>query len=182
MAYLGRMKAIRKAQKRGRFVGDPGLFSGIGKALKKIQPLKMLGKVAAKVLPVIPGVGQVYNTVKSIETTLFPSTKKFYGPGTMLNSLEQGAGWAKPSMSASPAYSGPMLGPGTEKWTYAPGYEPGGSVGQRLGGTGRRYRRMNPMNPKAANRAIRRIKSVRKILRSIESSLPKQRATATRRK
>lgn len=34
-------------------------------------------------------------------------------------------------------------------------------------------RRMNPLNARAARRAIRRIKSVRKIVRGIESSLPK---------
>lgn len=179
MAYLGKRKAMLKLMKRGRMVGDPGLFKSIGKALKKIQPLKALGKVAGKVLPVIPGVGQAYNLVKSVETTLFPSTKKFYGPGTMLGSLEQAAGF-KASGSAVPFT---QVGSGGETWTVAPEYGPGGE--KQLAGYGpmrRRYRRMNPMNPKAANRAIRRIKSVRKILRSIESSLPKQRATHTRRK
>jgi hypothetical protein len=54
-------------------------------------------------------------------------------------------------------------------------------------GSGRivRNRHMNPLNASAARRAIRRIKGARRMLRSIESSLPKRaapRTSSTRRK
>lgn len=101
-----------------------------------------------------------------------------------------GAAIALPGfVSGGPAYGLPtggfIPGPDWPSWnaymTKATGRQFGSSSGAGIGGFGgasgsfgRRYRRMNPGNAKAARRAIRRIKSVRKLLKGIESQLPRR--------
>lgn len=176
----GRNLMIRYGQLRGgagyrntRLLrGDPGFLGGLG---------KIVGKVAPKLLGAIPGVGTAINVAslgatalgavrsfgkaKNLTTSLAPIT----GPGSVggLATVTRG-GLGKLALGAGAVGAGAY---GATKVA--------GMIGAR--GERRRYRRMNPLNPKAANRAIRRIKAVRKLCRSIESSLPKQKASCSRK-
>jgi hypothetical protein len=145
--------------------GDPGLLGSIGKVLGKALPI-------AKV---IPGVGNVLSAV-SLGSAAIGAVKSIKGASQAVNASK-----ALVPISQVPGNI-PRIGGLGKALTLGAGAAALGAGGaalvNRMGGTGRRYRRMNPLNPKAANRAIRRIKAVRKLCRSIESSLPKQRTAS----
>lgn len=104
----------------------------------------------------------------------------------MPTAMPGGAALALPGfVSGGPAYGLPTGGfiPGPD-WPSWNAYMTK-STGRQFGASGdfgplahpsvlKRYRRMNPGNAKAARRAIRRIKSVRKLLKGIESQLPRR--------
>lgn len=161
-----------------------GLFSGIGKAFGKIG--KAVGKVASSpvgglALGFIPGGGivstiarqaigaaaQKYGGGSAPAQALMKMPKVFPG-GSPLQLLPSKGGFGDPSVinrlmqKQFPGWGLP-----------AKGFS-GGYLGAGASGTWQRRRRMNPGNVRAARRAIRRIKSVRKLLKSIESQLPKR--------
>lgn len=158
-------------RRMGLLRGDPGFLGSIG---------KIVGKVAPKLLGAIPGVGTALNIAsiggmalgaakslgkaKNMTTALAPIT----GPGSVggLATVTRG-GIGRLALGAGAVGAG--------------AYGASKVAGMLGSGQRRRYRRMNPLNPKAANRAIRRIKAVRKLCRSIESSLPKQKASCSRK-
>lgn len=153
-----------------RQVGDPGIFSSIGKALKGVAG------VAANLLP--GPVGAVARTVIG---------------------ASGGGGSARPPMMTMMA---PQAGPGGV--VPVPGFGgalqrmlPGGASGyttgacitkdgrpRRIKANGQCWKRpsMNAGNMKAAARAIRRITAARRMLKALERSLPKVKATGGKRR
>lgn len=170
MAKRSLAVAMMQARRRGPFRtahmrGDPGLFGSIGKVLGKALPI-------AKV---IPGVGNVLSAVSLGSTALGAAKAIMKRPP----SLPQVGGLQPFQVPRMPSGIGGLVRTGA---AVAGGAAAATAINRMTqGGTGRRYRRMNPLNPKAANRAIRRIKAVRKLCRSIESSLPKQKASCRTR-
>jgi len=137
--------------------GDPGFLGNIVKGIGKV--VGTVAKVALPVAKVLPGVGTLATIAGGAASILARPGQNLPRP-----MLPIPTGLFKPGSG----HAQRMLSP---------------DFGNVKGGASstspfRRRRRMNPMNHKAANRAIRRIKAVRKIVRSIESSLPKQRASA----
>lgn len=146
--------------RRSQLRGDPGLFGSIGKILGKVAPI-------AKV---IPGVGNVLSAV-SLGGAAIGAAKGLVKAKSAL-----------PAVGGLQTFQLPKAGlGGLGKLALGAGAVAGGigaaGIAERMmKGERRRYRRMNPLNHKAATRAVRRIKAVRKLCRSIESSLPKQKA------
>lgn len=152
---LKRAMVARRAVRFHR--GDPGFFGSLAKGIGKV--VGTVAKVAAPIARVVPGLG----TVAGIASLAGGIISKPKIPQLPAFPKVPGLQFGRPPSTAGLPNFGTVVG------------------GASSTHPARRRRRMNPMNHKAANRAIRRIKAVRKIVRSIESSLPKQRATAPRR-
>jgi len=190
MAYLGRYKAFQKFRKRAGMVGDPGLLKNLGKVLKKVVPAVASfipgGGLVKGAVGLVSGIAKKVQDIKKVGLITFDA-KEAARAATMRGGLFPSRGGVMGSKPGLGFIDPSIMGPSASDWQRAQDMMRNSGIvtgGVPMGAPGfrKRYRRMNPMNPRAANRAIRRIKSVRKILRSIESSLPKQRATATRRK
>lgn len=172
----GRSAMIRYTQLRyrgggsfrpGRYRGDPGFLGSLGKAIGGIA--KVAGKVALPLAKSLPGIGTAIS-VGGLALKGVGIAKSFLGPK---GKPPAGAGGA--------AFNSGLMSLGGPTITMTPQGQAMVDETRRQAGLGRRrYRRMNPLNPKAANRAIRRIKAVRKLVRGIESSLPKRAAPRAR--
>jgi hypothetical protein len=162
--------------------GDPGLFGslkkiagGIGKVLRS-----PVGQVASIVVPgglALKGLG-IAGRVAGVARRVLPGIGKVgagaaVGAGVSRALVPVGTRAVAPYV---PGFAGSAAGAGSGLGRFALGGAAGAAAAAALqGGPGvRRYRRINPLNPKAARRAIRRIKAVRKMVRSIESQLPKR--------
>lgn len=159
-AQMARMRAVRP--RTHGFRGDPGLFGSIGKILGKVAPIAKVIPGVGNVLSAVGLAGTAVGALKGVKSVMSASKAVVpYTGGAPLLKIPSGIGGVLKGGAlvaggaGAAAVAGRILGPGT----------------------GRRYRRMNPLNHKAATRAVRRIKAVRKLCRSIESSLPKQKAS-----
>lgn len=140
--------------------GDPGIFSGVGRALRSVA------RVGAQLLP-----GPAGMVARQLTRGGTPGTMPRFGP-------QAGPGGVIPT----PGFRGGLQRalPGG-----ASGYTTGKCVTKdgrprRIKQNGDCWKRpaMNAANPRAARRAIARLKGTRKLLRSIEAAMPKVQAKA----
>lgn len=177
--YAGKYYAI--------MAGDPGLFGGLAKLAKGAVGLVTktpLGRVASKFVPglniattALSLGGLAAKVSRGVVGRVMPGIGKVVYPGRMgavAGAAAGGGKLGKLALAGGGALGGAALTyPGRMGSALNPPMS--AAEAKRMGvSSGRRYRRMNPLNPKAARRAIRRIKAVRKLVRSIESQLPKR--------
>ena len=186
---------------QGDFLGLGKVVKKVAAVVSRVAaPIKAIpgiGPVLAKVAPkFIPGVGIVSTAmmVGGLAKKGLQVARQFRGfpvPGPATAKMAV-RGMTRPAVISG--IGGAAVGAGAGALAPTPGGyggmsraiqegraavdpESGRVVSTRTGRSYRRYRRINPMKARAARRAIRRIKAVRKIVRQIESSLPKARST-----
>lgn len=152
----------------------------------------ILGTVGRVALPIIGGIyggpvgaaagaavaGSIWKTKKPVA---MPGGAPIALPGGFAPTAPIGPGTWIPPFLGGASYPGEPVFEAAERARLQKGLVGStGFIGSGASGGwgGRRYKRMNPMNIKAARRAIRRIKSARKLMRSIESQLPRRAAVA----
>jgi len=176
------MYSFRPGVRRRGLVAGDGFLKNIGKAIKKIQPGKILGKVANIASPIlgsVPIVGGLYKAALAVGKASGDPRYANVDPGTgYIGGSQSMASTAATTASSTGSSQGLDSGMAkrrgnsmTSNWHYDENgnavYNTGPGKGARgIGPMLFRRRRTNPLNPRALRRSISRLRQFERFAKS----------------